>query len=286
MKAEIEVLHPGLFSTIQDQGRFGSMKFGVPLSGAMDRYSSKMANLILQNSPDRAVLEITQMGPKLKFSEPAEIVITGADLSPMINNKEIRNYFVFAIKPEDVLSFGRRKTGCRSYLGISGGFQPEDVLGSRSWYEGVTEFSKLAKGMNLSYLSSASRGLATNAALRPLIKYISQTEVSVYPGPEYEKLSKTLQNQISQRVFSISKNNNRMAVQLEELFPNSLDPIVTGPVVPGTVQLTPGGKLIVLMRDCQTTGGYPRILQLAENGQNTLSQKIQGDKIKFKLMNP
>lgn len=285
MKAEIEVLHPGLFSTIQDKGRFGSMKFGVPLSGAMDSYSAKMANLILQNSPNCAVLEITQMGPKLKFSEPAEIVITGADLSPMINNKEIRNYFVYPVKPEDVLSLGRRKTGCRSYLGISGGFQSEVVLGSRSWYEGVTEFSNLAKGMKLSYLSSTPRDSLINSALKPSIKYISQTEVSVFPGPEYEKLPEVLQNQLSRSVFSISKNNNRMAIQLEELFPNSLKPIITGPVVPGTVQLTPGGKLIVLMRDCQTTGGYPRILQLSENAQDILSQKIVGDKISFQVMN-
>jgi biotin-dependent carboxylase-like uncharacterized protein len=285
MKAEIEVLHPGLFSTIQDKGRFGSMKFGVPLSGSMDSYSAKMANLILQNSPGCAVLEITQMGPKLKFSEPVQIVITGADLSPMINNKEIRNYIVYTIKLNDILSFGRRKTGCRSYLGISGGFQSEVVLGSKSWYDGVTEFSNLAKGMKLGYLSSTSRCSPTNSALKPSIKYISQTEVPVFPGPEYEKLPEVLQCQLNKRVFSISKNNNRMAVQLEELFLNSLNPIVTGPVVPGTVQLTPGGKLIVLMRDCQTTGGYPRVLQLSEKALDILSQKIVGDKISLQVMN-
>src|SRR5680860_1641904 len=91
MKAEIEVLQPGLFSSIQDVGRNRFLKYGVPMSGVMDLYAAKMANLILQNKPDSAVLEITQMGPKLKFSDPVKIAIFGASLSPKINNLKIEN---------------------------------------------------------------------------------------------------------------------------------------------------------------------------------------------------
>ena len=84
-----------------------------------------------------------------------------------------------------------------------------------------------------------------------------------------------------QKEFSIDQNNNRMAIQLKEELINNLDPIITGPVLPGTVQLTPSGKLIVLMRDCQTTGGYPRVLQLSSSGMDVISQKATGGKVIF-----
>jgi len=84
MKAEIEVLQPGLFSSLQDSGRKGFMEYGVPVSGARESYASGMANLLLQKSPDAVVMEITQLGPKLKFMASTQIVISGADLSPVI----------------------------------------------------------------------------------------------------------------------------------------------------------------------------------------------------------
>lgn len=284
MKAEVEVLHPGLFSSIQDLGRFGYMKFGVPLSGSMDAYAAKMTNLMLQNSPDCAVLEITQMGPKLKFSHPLEIVICGGDLSPMINESYISNNTIFMVQAGDVLSFGKRKTGCRSYLGISGGFQTEVVLKSRSWYEGITKNLQLTKGLKLGYHPAISKYRKTNSAIKPDAEYLINKEIPVSAGPEFKQLPHRLQKDIFLRSFSVSRNNNRMAIQLQEDLKNSMQPVITGPVVQGTVQLTPGGKLIILMRDCQTTGGYPRVLQVSEQGMNSLSQKVIGDQVKFVIL--
>lgn len=283
MKAEIEVLQPGLFSSIQDLGRFGFMKYGVPVSGSMDAYASKMANLILRNSPDCAVMEISQMGPKLKFSHPVEIVITGADLSPTINNIGLRNNIIYLIKAGDILSFGKRKAGCRSYLGISGGFHTEKVLNSRSWYEGITTNSHLVKGIKLGYLSIVGSMDNMYSSIKPELSYIRTQEIVVTKGPEFEQLPHNLKEEIFFQEFSISKNYNRMAIQLEEDFKNTMEPIITGPVVQGAVQLTPGGRIIILMRDSQTTGGYPRVLQVMEQGMNSLAQKLQGDKIQFRL---
>lgn len=283
MKAEIEVLQPGLFSSIQDLGRFGYMKYGVPVSGSMDAYASKMANLILQNSPYCAVMEITQIGPKLKFSAPVEIVISGGNLSPMINGTEIKQNSIFSVQPEDILSFGKRQFGCRCYLGISGGFQTEKILGSRSWFEGITMNHHLIKGMKLEYKAFKSRRSHINSALKLQSDYIGNNEIVVSEGPEFWKLSGALKKQLFLQGFSVSKNYNRMAVQLAEDIENSAEAIITGPVVQGTVQLTPGGKLIILMRDCQTTGGYPRVLQVMEQNMNSLAQKIMGDELKFSL---
>lgn len=283
MRGDIEVLQPGLFSTVQDLGRFGYAKFGVPLSGAMDTYAAKIANLILGNNSNDAILEITQSGPKLKFSASVEIAITGGDLSPEKNGTPVPMNQMINIEESDILQFTGRKTGCRSYLSVSGGFKTEKVLGSRSWYDGISENAKLNKGMRLEFEVSKTSVHKTYSAVRVRDSYLEDMEVSCWRGAEFEKLSKELQQDIFSKSFSVSKFNNRMAIQLQEEFPNTLKSIITGPVMPGTVQLTPAGNLIILMRDCQTTGGYPRILQLSEVGLNALSQKIMGHRIKFSL---
>ena len=284
MKAEIEVLHPGLFCTIQDTGRKGFLKYGVPMSGAMDLYAAKIANLILRNPPESAILEITQMGPKLRFSDPVKISICGAFLSPKINNLPIENNSVYRIEAGDELSFGKRQFGCRTYLAISGGFKTRKVLKSRSWLEGVTDNFKLNKSMKLPYESIDESKINLNAALKINSDYMLTSEIDVYPGPEFELLSETEQEILRSQSFSIDKNNNRMAIQLVEVLENNLKPIITGPVLPGTVQLTPSGKLILLMRDCQTTGGYPRVMQLSETGMNKIAQKIIGDSLNFEFL--
>jgi len=237
MKAEIEVLQPGLFSTIQDSGRFGFLKYGVPMSGPMDSYSFQLANLILNNPPGSAVMEITQMGPVLKFLHSGYLVITGANLSPQINKIHIRNGIPYAVVPGDVLSFGTRKTGCRSYLAMAGGFKTEKVLGSQSWYEDITAFYRLQKGMNLEFNKSLVRPIS-NASIKVDALY-SDSTIPVFAGPEFNKLTEKTVLGIFSQSFKIDKNNNRMAIQMEEVIPNEIKPIITGPVVPGTVQLTP-----------------------------------------------
>lgn len=280
MKAEMEVLHPGLFSSVQDLGRTGFMQYGVPVSGAMDSIALHMANLLLKNPKTAAVLEITQLGPKLSFNADTEISITGALLSPAVNGEPIENNKSYDIQKGDVLSFGKRIIGARAYLAVKGGFRSEVILNSRSWYEGLSSFPRLEKGMKIPYelskdaLSDNYTGIRTG-------DYLSSNRVEAFAGPEFERLSEEEIQRVLDSEFSIDRNNNRMGIQLEETFENCLDPILTGPVLPGTVQLTPSGKLIVLMRDGQTTGGYPRILQLTEKGINTLAQKVMGEKIRF-----
>ena len=282
MKAEIEVLQPGLLSTIQDRGRRGFLQYGVPISGPMDSFSAGMANLLLKNDPDAAVLEITQLGPKLLFSEPTQIVICGASLSPKVDGEPVANNEVIEILSGSVLSFGRRIEGGRTYLGIKNGFQTEVVLNSRSWFQGITEASRLEKGMRLKYNVFSEGLVEKNASVKEKAEIFSE-EIEAFPGPEYDLLSAEEKKELIKRPFSVNKNNNRMGIQLDEELQNNLEPILSSPVIPGTVQLTASGKMIVLMRDAQTTGGYPRILQLSEKGINTLAQKVQGEKIRFQI---
>lgn len=282
--AEVEILQPGLFSSIQDQGRFGYREFGVPISGAMDRQAAKVANLLLKNEPDAAVLEISLQGPKMRFSDPIQIAITGANLSPELDGMQLENNRIIDVGAGQVLSFGRRKIGYRAYLALKGGFQTEILLDSRSWCPGVTPHSRLERGMILPFLRAKQQAVPKFSSVK-VDEHITSAVIEAFPGPEFDLLSTLEQNSLQKWHFSAAKESNRMGIQFQEKIENSLQPILTGPVLPGTVQLTPSGTLIALMRDGQTTGGYPRVLQITEAGMNILAQKLPGEKLQIRLVN-
>ena len=279
----IKVLKAGFYSTIQDLGRFGQRSFGVPVSGAMDSYSSAFANALLGNDKQDAVIEMTMTGAELQFTNPTKIAITGANMHPELNGKSIEMFKSIKIEPNDILTFGRLLEGFRTYIAVKGGFLTETVLGSRSMIKGVTKAIKIEKGDVIEIADYVHLENSKNAKLNFKPKILSNTVLEVMIGPEFYKLSQAQQDALFEQEFHVSKYNNRMAYQLKPLFQNNLEPILTAPVLPGTVQLTPSGQLIVLMRDCQTTGGYPRILQLTENAINMLSQKNTSNSLKIRL---
>lgn len=279
----IKVLYQGFYTTIQDFGRNEFQHLGVPISGAMDFYAITMANVIVGNDENCAIMEITMLGPKLEFHCNTIISIVGGNFMPKLNGVEISNNSAINISKGDVLTFGNAKRGFRAYLAVLGGFQTELILKSRSMYHGITEASNLKKG-DLIKIKPSSHRKNSNSSIRVVEDYIGNSYINVFKGPEFEKLSKSQIDKLFIDKFSVSKENNRMAYQLNEKIDNDLEDIITSLVLPGTVQLTPSGKLIILMRDCQTTGGYPRILQLSDSSINTLAQKKVGDEINFRLL--
>jgi allophanate hydrolase subunit 2 len=146
----------------------------------------------------------------------------------------------------------------------------------------VTHCSKLNRGDVLSIKSFEQTHTKYFSKIKNLD--FTENELKTYPGPEFEDLSSNQKKLLEATKFTISNLNNRMGYQLNELIENSLNPIITSAVLPGTVQLTPGGKLIVLMRDAQTTGGYPRVLQLSDQAINLLAQKKTSDKVTFSMI--
>ncbi len=278
----LKVLKAGFFATIQDLGRFGHRDIGVPISGAMDVESVKKANLLLENDPYDAVLEITMMGPKLQFEEPTAISLAGAHLEPKLNDVAIENHQVVQVSKGDILSFGKLKNGFRSYLAIKGGFLTEKVLGSRSQFFPVTKKKRIKDGDEIPYEETVS--------YKPLISEVKiedhflTDELEVFKGPEFSLLTDKQLAEIFSKPFTISKANDRMAYQLNELIEEHSHSMLTSGTLPGTVQLTPAGRLIILMKDGQTTGGYPRILQLSEAAICVLAQKKAGDSLSLKLI--
>ena len=279
----IKVLKAGFYSTIQDKGRFGFASFGVPFSGVMDAYSADLANSILNNPVTNAVLEITFGGCVFKFLNTTTICISGADFSPKLNDKPILLNSKIRVQKDDVLSFGKINFGVRCYLAISGGIDSPIVLNSRSQFKNVTFSFKINDGDILPIKQQPKEFFSSKSSIKIRKAHFSSEILECYVGPEFDWLSTTQKEKLFTDIFTISKNNNRMGYQLNEILNNKLPQLLTSSVLPGTVQLTPSGKLILLTRDCQITGGYPRILQLSENSINRLSQKTTNNVIKFTL---
>lgn len=277
----IKVYNPGLFTTIQDRGRFGLRDKGVPISGAMDENAAVHANALLGNAHGAAVMEITMTGPELEFEEPCEFAITGALLSPLLDDQPLQNNIRYKARPGQRLKFGRLKKGFRAYLAVGGGFETPLILGSRSWYKPVTTDDHLKKGDVLYIGDEVSNEPTASTAYSE--KNLSGEILAVDPGPEFKLLSELQKEQLHKGIFRVAHENNRMAYQLKEkIYPHDLS-ILTSATQPGTVQCTPEGKLIILMKDGQTTGGYPRILQLTPEAIARLSQKKEGDAVIFRF---
>jgi len=278
----IKILKKGLHTSIQDLGRIGYRNYGIPISGAMNSDDAKMSNLILGNNETDAVMEITLQGPKLQFLDETPIAITGANLSPTLNGIALEMNKSISIQKGDIIDFGARIAGVRSYLSVNGGFQTDLVFGSRSYYEGITTKKIVEKEDELPFALNLNKK-QYQIQLHDQTQDYQQNELAVFEGPEFKMLNDDQKKQVLNSNFTLGINN-RMAYQLKELLSNTLTPIISSTVLPGTVQLTPSGKMLILMRDCQTTGGYPRIFQLSEKSINRLSQKMQHEEVYFKLV--
>ncbi|WP_299433045.1 biotin-dependent carboxyltransferase family protein [uncultured Maribacter sp.] len=278
----LKVLEQGLFTTLQDQGRFGFKDKGVPVSGSMDTYTTKAINTLLENASNAAVLEITMTGPTLEFKAPTYICIGGANFVVALNNEPISLYKIYKVKAGDVLSYGKLNLGFRGYLGIKGGFKSTVILNSSSYYYPITKSRCVKKGEELDY--EECQDFNPKISEIKISSILNKNILEIAKGPEYNLLNPSQIQQIFTTIFSISNQNDRMAYQLQENIEGISYSMLTSATFPGTIQLTPSGKLIILMKDGQTTGGYPRILQLTDRAICVLAQKKYGDTVRFKLV--
>ena len=275
----LKVLKSGFYTTLQDTGRFGYRDKGVPVSGVMDSYAVRMANDLLENDGSAPVLEITMTGPTLEFEKDTYIVLSGAEMSVILNDRPVSNYKVYKVNAGDILSYGRLSKGFRGYLAIKDGFDSKDILGSKSQYYPITPHGHLRDRDELVY-NKVSFFEPKTPELK-IKSILEETVLEVSKGPEYELLEPVHIESLFIKEFSVAKEYNRMGYQFKEKIKGHTISMLTSATLPGTVQLTPSGKLIVLLKDGQTTGGYPRILQLSDTAIAILAQKKFRDKITF-----
>jgi biotin-dependent carboxylase-like uncharacterized protein len=281
---DIRVIKPGLMSSIQDLGRKGLGGYGVPQSGAMDIVAMQLANHLLQNPNNAAVLEMAHPGPELQFEGPARIVFTGAIAQIKLNDHLVALGQVVEIEEGDNIQIGQFSSGRWLYMAIQGGFESDSIHGSRSWYAGISAQGRLNKEDKIPYLYESKPYSTSLAHPKITDRYFVDETILVYKGAEWGLLSEKVQQAFLNRNFSLSANLTRMAYILSEVLPNELEQILTVPVYQGTVQLTPAGNIMILMRDAQVTGGYPRVLQVKEEELSKIAQKSPGSKVNFKII--
>jgi len=273
-----------MYTSVQDNGRSGYRKYGVPLSGVMDRYHAQFANTLLGNDISKAVLECTLQGPKLRFLKKTEIAICGASYQPVLNDISIAMNRLIAVNKGDVLSMGHPVKGMRGYLAIKGGICTKKVMGSRSMYLPITEQSRIQKGDLLALNENRKLSMHSHALLKIIPSFLDTEIIEVFRGPDYYTLPEEVKEQLVKTLLLVTPQSNRMGILLNGLEGTVVKEIITAPVQPGTVQLTPSGTCIVLMRDAQTTGGYARVLQLTDRGIDKIAQKKPGEAVYFNLV--
>jgi biotin-dependent carboxylase-like uncharacterized protein len=279
----IEVINPGVYASIQDGGRKGLSKYGVPVSGFMDRYSAVLVNSLLNSPHEAPLIESAWSGLNLRFHQSVFIACSGASAKIYLNKMPIPLNLKIEAKEGDELKIASVEKGVWTYIGVLGELQVERVLNSFSQFNAVTSKERLHQGMYIAFQT----GFGTEksyARVKSFKNILDPLEIEVFKGPEFDLLTPTDQELLFSTRFSVSQQCNRMAYALDERITTHNYSLLTCPVLPGTVQWTPAGQLFCLMRDAQTTGGYPRILQLKESSIPILAQKQPGDYFSFSLV--
>ncbi|WP_242927676.1 biotin-dependent carboxyltransferase family protein [Pontibacter vulgaris] len=298
----LEILKPGLLSTIQDLGRYGYQKDGIIVSGAMDVVAHRIANILVGSPEDAATIEATLIGPTLRFTTPALIAITGGNLSPEINGEAMGMWRPVYAAAGSILSFQKPVTGCRTYVAVAGGFAIPEVLKSQSTYLraglGGYQGRALQTGdliplnepadtipEELKLQQNHTSFTQTTWALAPQLYYTSEEQPTIRAvhGPEYDLFSETSKTDIWEKEFQVTMQSDRMGYRLSGATLALSEPaeLISSAVTFGTIQVPAEGNPIILMADHQTTGGYPRIAQVITADLPKLAQVQPGKIIRF-----
>lgn len=301
----MRIVDGGLLTTVQDLGRHGYQKIGVTPSGAMDAFSLRIANILVDNPEDAAALEITLRGPVVEFTSNALIALCGANLSPKISDVDIPPFRAVVVRRGAVLTFGRALSGCRAYLAVAGGIDVPLLMGSRSTHLrakiGGHEGRALQAGDVLP--TGTASPLATKTIEQALEvddplpfalsrRYIEEDDqrlastprpIRCVQGPHFGVLNDTDKGSFFADPFEVSTEADRMGYRLvgPRLSSAQGTELISSAVTMGAVQVPPGGEPIVLMADRQTTGGYPVIAQVITADLPLVAQMKPGDELTF-----
>ena len=276
----LTVVSPGLFTTVQDRGRWGHQASGVPIAGAMDIVSHDAANTAVGNDPHAATLEVTIAGPELRFEQPTWVVVTGADLNASLDGATLRTGEPRSASAGSILGFGQRRRGARAYVGVDGGIATPLVLGSRATH--------VAGGLGRALRAGDRLALGTQAEVRP--RSIPQPRLPagggrlrIWPGPQRDYFAQATLDLLHRSRFEVGAQSNRMAYRLvgPRLSQRAVPEMISDATFTGGIQVTPAGELILLMADRQTTGGYPQIAVVVSADLPLAGQLAPGDWLEF-----
>ncbi|KAF1020682.1 MAG: KipI antagonist [Paracidovorax wautersii] len=296
---------PGMFSLLQDLGRTGWQRYGVPVNGPMTEWSHRVANAVLGNPEDAAVLECTLTGPVVRFTQDTLLALSGADMRVTGAGRRLPFDCAVLLRRGVALEFGERLRGARTYLAVRGGFASEPVLGSRSTYVrgafGGHQGRALRRNDRVEVTPTA-RDVPTLALERRLIQsglpWVCAQPVApahapapadrlrLIPGPQWKAFSAEAQRRLLGQPYLLSAQSDRMGYRLQGAALALRRPLemVSEATSFGTVQVPPDGQPIVLMADRQSAGGYPKIGYVAACDLPALAQALPGDALRFEAI--
>lgn len=284
----IKVLNPGVLTTVQDLGRIGYQQFGVSVSGVMDPRAASIANIMVDNDENEAVLECTMLGPQLQFDETNIIAITGGNLSPTIDGQPVESYRALKVEAGQTLRFGAPKAGCRAYIAFAGGLDIPVVMGSRSTNMkakiGGMKGRKLEKEDVIGFRDPKAtiKNLDTRRMAPEFVPRKEYT-VRVILGPQDDMFTDAGIKTFLSEVYSVTQEFDRMGCRLDGPIiehKNGGD-IISDGIAFGAIQVPSAGKPIIMLADRQTTGGYTKIANVISADFRILAQLKAGDKIRF-----
>jgi antagonist of KipI len=288
------VTRAGFLTSVQDLGRTGFRQFGVSTSGALDWFALRVANLLVGNDEGAAGLEITLGGLQLRFEDERIVAWCGGEFDVQIGSRALPAGHVAHLQRGDELKFGRAQIGCRCWLAISGGIEVPVVLGSRSTdlranFGGI-EGRRLREGDQLSLgefrrsETTATAGISSWTAPHDWVSPASRhPNLRFVRGVDWSRFDDVTIQRFTIHEFSISPDSDRMGVRLDgpELKREDETDLISEAVAPGTIQVPPSGKPILLLGDCQTIGGYPKIAHVITVDLGIAAQLRAGDGVRF-----
>ncbi len=286
----LEILSPGPLTTVQDLGRYGFGRYGVPPSGALDSFSLRAANLLVGNPETEAGLEITLMGLKVRFLADLAVALCGGDLQPHLNDNPFEMWRSQLVRKGDILFLKAPRTGCRAYLAVGGGIVIEPVLASKSTNL-ASKFGgcggrALRKGDLLFSRSpemhSRNSGRTLDPERRP--SYPGEWAIRVLFGPQDQDFEEETRKAFMDYSFTVSTQSDRTGIRLAgpalQRKKDLGDSIVSEGIVPGAIQVPGDGQPIILLVET-ITGGYRKIATVISADLPLLGQIKPGDHLCF-----
>jgi biotin-dependent carboxylase-like uncharacterized protein len=278
--AVLEVLAAGAGMTLQDFGRSGWKRFGIPPGGAMDLESARRANLLVGNEAGAPVLELLFTGARFRVLSSCELAVAGAEVEcewPAWRN--------FCVEPGREISFGPLRAGVWSYLAVRGGFAAPRWFGSASANPRVGFGASVQPGGRLS-CENRPRAEEISSRFVPEVvreEYGRTPILRIWPGPEWDDFTEEARRQFLEQTWRISSQSDRAGYRLEGIALESRLRMPSAPVAVGTIQVPPRGLPIVLLRDGPTVGGYPRLAMLEPSDISRFTQCAPGTGVRFAL---
>jgi len=285
----IRIVEPGALTTVQDLGRPGHLRYGIPPSGPIDAHAFVTANRLVGNADAAAGLECTVLGPRFTLEAPCAIAVTGADMQLTVNGAEVPARTTLRLTPGDVVKLGAARAGVRAYVAFSGGIDVPSVLGSRSTYVrgrlGGLGGRALRKDDRLAlFLAAPPPVRRARARARPA--FGDEPEIRVVLGPQADRFTPDGLRTFLGSAYEMLPQSDRMGARLRgpRIAHTAGHDILSDGIALGSIQVPGDGQPIALLVDRQSTGGYTKVATVCSFDIGRLGQVKPGHRLRFRAI--